>query len=618
MAPLFFCCDVRRRRGPLPATGVYASLAFGLRRLPACERIASMAQMTGEFPRVIPRPVWLTARARNAVHRPLFIGSVGAGAFVAVLVALILAPQQVRRSSQVAATPTGVRPDTTPFASALTHARSRLTIADSSLVFARSRAIAAPPPAVDTLGPILIARRDSLTAAVNDLDGFITRVEAAPVSASYRALAESPQMSSAPRVRALLDSLADVERERDGFGTGGGTDPVFLALTSRAAELGRTIQGVALERREALRQQIARLNAPEVRQTVAAAPLVDTTAWIAERDSAQSLVTQAEMALTDVRGKLTEYNRELSRADEESRIEAPPVALLAAAVVFGIALGFGSAFAGEMRHPRVSDDHELERVTGARVLATVYPRQRSPDRDRRSSDQTAPPYFDPGADGYQLTYLHVARAGASRLMLTITGEDTGIAAIVGTNVAAIAADEARSTIIVDTDSRTSPVAAALRIHAEPGFADIIERHTEWAEVTGPAMVGRDRTIDVIPSGVSSAQRDPKQIIELFRKEASRLARHYEAIVIVAPLEQARAGLPGVLPLPDTILCARVGHTRIADVQSALDAIRAAGGNAVGIVLWDAPAPALPTPERIARARRPLNTPEMQQLTPARR
>ena len=86
-------------------------------------------------------------------------------------------------------------------------------------------------------------------------------------------------------------------------------------------------------------------------------------------------------------------------------------------------------------------------------------------------------YFDPGADGYQLTYLHVARAGASRLMLTLTGEDPGIAAVVATNVAAIAADEARSTIIIDTDARTSSVAAALRTHAEPGLIDILRSAT---------------------------------------------------------------------------------------------------------------------------------------------
>jgi hypothetical protein len=97
---------------------------------------------------------------------------------------------------------------------------------------------------VDTLGPILIARRDSLTGSVNDLDALITRVETAPLAASYRALAESPQLTSNPRVKALLDSLTDIERDRDAFGAAGGTDPVYVALTSRATEIGRAIQNV--------------------------------------------------------------------------------------------------------------------------------------------------------------------------------------------------------------------------------------------------------------------------------------------------------------------------------------------------------------------------------------
>ena len=543
-----------------------------------------MPQMTGEFPRLIPRPVWLTARARNAVHRPVFIGAVGVGAFVAALVALVLAPQQVRHVLPAPVMPAEARPDTTAFMAALAHARTRLASADSSLAFAREHIAAAPAPTVDTLRPILIAKRDSLSASVNDLDALITRVETAPVAASYRALAESPQMTALPRVRALLDSLTEIERDRDAFGATGAADPVYVALTSRATEIGRAIQDLAQQRREALREEIATLNAPTTRQAVAQSPMVDTSAWIAERDSAQSLIIQAASALSDARVKAAEYDRAVVRARENAKLNAPPVALLAAALVFGIALGFGSAFLGEMRHPRVSDEHELERATGARILATVRPRQRNPDRDRRSSDRTAPPYFDPGADGYQLAYLHVARAGASRLMLTITGADPGITAVVATNVAAIAADEARSTIIVDTDARTSPVAAAMRIHAEPGIADILENHADWAEVASQASVGRDRNIAVIPSGISQTSPAASAIVDVFRAEAVRLARHYEAIIIVAPLDHVKGGLPGVLPIPDTIICARVGHTRIADVQSALDGVRAAGGNAVGIVL----------------------------------
>src|SRR3954469_62947 len=119
-----------------------------------------MAQMTGEFPRAIPRPVWLTWRARNAVHRPMFIGAVGVGAFAAALIALLLAPQQVRHMAQLPVAPVETRPDTAPLAAALQHARTRLNIADGSLAYARAHVVAAPKPVVDTLGPKLIARRD--------------------------------------------------------------------------------------------------------------------------------------------------------------------------------------------------------------------------------------------------------------------------------------------------------------------------------------------------------------------------------------------------------------------------------------------------------------------------
>jgi Mrp family chromosome partitioning ATPase len=418
-------------------------------------------------------------------------------------------------------------------------------------------------------------------------------------------------------VKALVDSLADVERDRDSFGTTGGADPVYVGLTARANEIGRAIQDLAQQRREALRQQIAKLNLPAQRQAIAELPAVDTAGWVAERDSARSIVVQAKTALDDAREKEKDYDRAVKAARDEAAVVAPTFALLASALVLGVVLGFGSAFLDELRHPRISaDEHEVERLTNARVLATVAPRPRNPDRMRRSADREAPRYFDPGADGYQLTYLHVARAGASRLMLTIAGADTGVAAVVAMNVAAIAADEARSTIVIDTDAKTSPVAAALRSHAEPGLSDVLSHRTDWAEATTQAPVGRDRYVDLIPSGISPQGLEPKTVTELFKQDSGRLARHYEAIIVVSSVEQAVAGLAGALPVPDTIICARVGYTRIADVNRALDGVRAAGGNPVGLVLWDSAAPVLPSADRIAKAPRPVRTTEMRAMTTA--
>ena len=206
------------------------------------------------------------------------------------------------------------------------------------------------------------------------------------------------------------------------------------------------------------------------------------------------VVTETDAALTNARRRADDYDREAVRA-RVSQANAPPVALLGAALVIGVVLGFGVAFFGEMRHPRISDEHEVERATGVRVLATAQRRPRDPNRDRRMADRLAPPYFDPRSPAYQLTYLHVVRPGATRLSLTVTGADTSIAAVVGMNVAAIAADEARSTILIDTDAQMLPVAAALRCHAEPGMADVVRAHIDWAEVTTQTMAGRDRTIE---------------------------------------------------------------------------------------------------------------------------
>lgn len=577
-----------------------------------------MPQMTGEFPRAIPRPVWLTARARNTVHRPAFIAAVSFGTFVAALVALVVVPQQARHGAPPSpARAIGTRPDTMVFVAALAQARARLIAADSSLAYARSNVAATATPAADTLNPRPRLRRDSLSNDVNDLDALLARVEIAPVAGSYRALGEAKQMATSARARQLLDSLAEVEREREGFGTTGGADPVYVALTSRATEIGRAIQTLGQARRDSLRLEIAKLNASAAPQATAQGPVVDTTAWIAERDSAQAHLREAATAVSQAREKARDYDRAIASAAQAASFNAPPIALLGAALVLGIVLGFGSAFYGEMRHPRVSDEHEAERVTGARVLATIRPRPRNPDRQRRSTDRDAPPYFDPGADGYQLTYLHVARAGASRLVLTIAGDDMGVVGVIATNVAAIAADEARSVIIIDADARTAPVAAALRIRAEPGFTDVVNQNVDWAELTTQAMVGRDRVIDVIPSGLSSEALDGARVTALFRREATRLSRHYEAIIVVSSIEQAVAGIPGALPIPDTILCARVGHTRLADLQAALDGIRAAGGSPLGIVLWDALPPALPTPERLATSPRPLRTAEMKAITSSR-
>jgi len=544
----------------------------------------------------------MAARARNALRRPVFIGAVSIVTFIASLVALVVVPQQARRAAAQLRPIGAERPDTSPTVAALREAERQVAAADSAIVAARNdisqliAATAAGNVADSALGEQLTgptrAVRDSLAAQVAQLGRLLARAENAPLLGSYRALAETPAMRTNADVRQLLDSLVEIERERESYNAVGGVDPVFVALTARANELGRAIEAVAVARRAELRREMAALAPPPSALAAAAAarPVPDTAQLIAAAGDARTAAAGVANRLARERAELARLDAREGRARELANLGASPPAMLAAALIFGAVIGFGFALIDEIRHPRIADGYEAERATGVRVLGVISPLPPSPERGRRSSDRAAPPYIDPGADGHQLIYLHIATAGANVLMLTVTGDNPAVSAVVAINFAAIAADEARSTLLIDTDAAASTVAAALRLRAGQGLSGLVSEKLSWPEAVRSTRIGRESAIDVVPTGPDAPTF--QSISTLLQNDAGRLARRYDTIVIVSAAEQVLNGLPSVLPIPDVIYCVRAGQTPIAHLRRALEDIERTGGRIRGIVLWNAPDPVL--------------------------
>jgi hypothetical protein len=540
----------------------------------------------------------MAARARNALRRPIFIGAVSIVTFIASLVALVVVPQQARRTAAQLRPVGAQRPDTEPTVAALVEAGRQVASADSALAGARNElaqlVTATVASAADTLAtsePLTGAAqtaRDSLAAQAAQLSRLLARAENAPLLGSYRALAEAPAMRGDASVRQLLDSLVEIERERQSYDAVGGVDPVFVALTARANELGRAIEAVAIARRADLRRQMAALAPPP--PDLASKPVPDTVQLIATANAARAAAAGVANRLARERAELTSLDAREARARELANLGASPGAMLAAALIFGAVIGFGFALIDEIRHPRIADAYEVERATGVRVLGVISPLPPSPERGRRSSDRAAPPYIDPGADGHQLIYLHIAAAGANVLMLTVTGDNPAVSAVVGINFAAIAANEARSTLLIDTDAAAATVATALRLRASEGVSGLVSQKVSWPEAARPVRIGRESSIDVVPTGPDAP---PFQAVSaLLQNDAVRLARRYDTIVIVSGSEQVVNGLPSVLPIPDVIYCARTGQTPIAQLRRALEDTERTGGRIRGIVLWNAPDPIL--------------------------
>lgn len=530
--------------------------------------------------------------------------------FVSALVALVLIPRQAHRTARMLAPVPGDYPDT---AALLRRADTTdSAVHRASVALDRARARAGRLAALDTLPAPLAARRDSLSAASAELARALNRAELSPLPASYRALAATRTLKGDPRIGTLLDSLTDVQRSREAFAAGetGGVDPIFVALTARVNAIGRAIAAIADARRDAINAQLAVLGgaAPETRAIAA-----ETTQARAQLDSAQRADSIGRVTLVAARRSVSALNQRADHARDLANVSAPPIALLAAALVLGAAVGFAVTFGSELARPRVADGGEAGRVAGVRTLAVLAPPTPDPERMRRSTDRTQSPLIDATSSEYRLLYLELAGGPASTgaagtapiPMVTVTGDESEVVATVAANLAVAGALDSRSTLLVDADPRVAAVSGIFGVRLAPGVSDVLAGGVTWPESITTATVGRERVVDIIPAGgdgraVWPADRSGTAggpvTHEALRLELSRLARRYDLVVVAAPAGLARVGPDSVLPGPDVVFTARVAYTTLARLSAAVETLRVSGMRVRGLVLWNADAAPV-TPRR---------------------
>jgi len=554
--------------------------------------------------------LWTSARALNASRRLTVMGVAGGLVFIGALIAFVLVPRQASKAAVAVASSLQQKPDSAGPAGIRLRALSGIAAADSMLGIARRTVTPVAAAPVDTFPPALVAQRDSLSILVSTLNRLIDRADNAPLPASYRALGSASVMAGDPAVKTLLDSLAAIEQERDAFGAVGGVDPVFVALTSRATALGRQIQSIAEAKRSAARSQLALLR--PAAPPIAPQTQVDTTKYLAQKLEAQRNYAGATQALTQIRATDEKIDKEASRARDLANVGAPPLAMLGAALVLALTIGFAMAFGLELRSPRVADAREAEQVTAARVLTVVQPTEVVAERSRRQADAEAPPLIDIVSESYRRLYLHLAATEANVPIVTIAGDNAAIVGTVASNLAAAAAYEARSTLLVDVDPASCIVASVFRVRPNPGFAGIVAGTSDWADSIVSTTVGRDRPLDVLPSGTKRGPAPSIEVAEKIRGDFARMERRYDLIVIAAPTAYVLQQSTAVMPSPDVVLCARIGHTRIADLKKSVDGFRKLDLRVHGIVLWDDDLPQIESGKEVLESMqsRELKAPEL--------
>lgn len=565
----------------MPPTGTYSRAALATRRF-----------------RFIPRAAWLGARARNVLQRPLRLLVIGTAVFVGVLLSYLFLPAGAQGVLNL------LRPDriewrdTTLLLTRESAARARLASADSSLASlraTRAALVAAIAPPVATAEQS--AAGDSIATRAAALSALLQRAESAPLPETFRALANTPVLRGDPRVRALLDSLNDVERERDDLGAGATVDPVFVALTTQANELGRRIIIVGQSRLAALtREQLALVTpvAPTAADS-AAVTLPDSQATLAVRRSAWVAYEAARRTLTNARAANARADSVALRERARNQLAPIPI-LVAGALIIAAAVTFALAMFDEMRSPRVADAVEAERLTSLRVLGVARLRALPAERSRRAADRQVPALLDPTFDAYRVLAWHLSSQWPKDGIVTVTGDNSTVAAAVAANLAAVLANDARVTLLVDADLAEEPVRALFSLPRSPGLVAVVENRRKWSEVLVPVPVGRGRTMDVLPAGGREAPLGPAESQALVT-EVQRAARRHDATIVVTTLAGAKRFRAG----DDVVVCATQTRTRLATLARTVASMIDEGARVRGVVLWDGPLPAAPKAPRSAPA-----------------
>lgn len=532
-------------------------------------------------------PGWFRRRARNVYQRPLLIGSVATGVVVAMVIGLVAVPRRLERTEGAALAAAASPPDTTAIIARIGAAAAARTAAETALSRARNEVLGrVTVTVVDTFPPELRQRRDSLTLMSADIARLLQRAADAPLPASYRALGESPAMRGVAGVKQLLDTLAEVERSRADFGAVGGVDPIFVALTSRATQIGKRIQQLAVSRNDVLRRELVRLTPEPPRLATAA----DTLRLSLARDSAENAAALARRQLAQALVVSQALEERAERARQIAAFGVPAATLLVAALVLGIALGFGVALAVEMRHPRVSDGAEAEAISRARVLVTLGAPRGPPERRRRRADQEVPPLIAVASEEYELLHAQLADRSFDIPLLAVAGDHPMVTGVVAANLGAVVARQVRTTLLVDTDVHTRSLSTVARARSPRGLADVLAGQAEWAEVIRSVVVARERTMDVFPSGGAPGGIGPLAAPDALSKLLAHLKRRYECVIVSAPVSNPGAIEPVAKVVSDIVLCVRTGRTSIASLRELTSVLAAQGATMRGVVLWDRPDP----------------------------
>jgi polysaccharide biosynthesis transport protein len=253
---------------------------------------------------------------------------------------------------------------------------------------------------------------------------------------------------------------------------------------------------------------------------------------------------------------------------------------LAFGVLLGLVLGVAGALLRERVAGRVRTEDDVAATVGAPVLGTVT--ASGPARGSRNGSH--PPLS--GSEEYRQLRTALSRPGSASgrcLIVTSAGSGEGKTSVAA-NLAVAFAEAERRVVLVDANVRRPRVARLFGLDDSPGLTDVLgglPLPDALRQLPGTATAG------VLPRGSDVARAGDR----LFSLAAAALLADVKAradvVIIDAAAVLEAADVLALAPLaPSVLLVARLGSTRVRELEAATEQLRHVRANVVGVVVND--------------------------------
>lgn len=474
--------------------------------------------------------------------------------------------------------------------------------------------------------------RDMIEAERRSLEELLARVRAAepPTSAEpspYRGLMGSPSLLKNFAVSELFRSLAEADRIRAELLTRRThDDPDVQVATARIREVEEQLGNVAETYLEGLANQVMSLD------TTLASFQTELARIPAREIELAGLLRQSEVLeeiYTLLKTRLHETQIVAAVEDPSIRVVDPAVppekpirpqkvVSLILAVVLGIVLGAGTAFAREHFDDTLHTREDLQRITDGVPVLGMIPRIQEAARHTLAGTlakvgakagagmgvgigagegASLPGRLVAGRDprspvteAYRSlrTSISFARPGAMPRSLVFTSPTPGDGkSTSAANFAITLAQQGTRCLLIDADMRRGLLNEAFGVPREPGLSNLLLGRTSTEAAIREIPLGESGRIDFLPTG--TLPPNPAELLgsQGMHKLLEELQATYEVIILDAPPLNlvTDAALLGV-NADGVILVARSGVTERGAVAYAMEQLAAVRAPVLGTVLND--------------------------------